>query len=457
MFKYALFVLIAFCITALLFIIKPTERTRSRILIICFVFQLFIPQILKQSVSGIESGGSALYNLVLVASWTVPTILLVYQSSRIKENAFKQEFENSFFISWLVVISWLILFLLECIYVYFSPTKLVPIASTITFFILFYLSIVRPINSNVLLEEMTKIASLLAIILLIGFISRFKYFGSNEFDVFDENFSYLSPLNLVFDLPSRLAGPFLLFGGPQIMGLFFTFAQACNGLRINRRGFWIYSCLLFLAGSATGSRTFYLVFFLTTLSTNFFSVRQKKFSNLIKKSAIVVMLVLVSFYLGKILAERSKISGQNLRDINGRRYIWEAVLQHWNDQGYFGHGPGQFRKLVGSYVGFPAAHAHNSFLEYLWNYGVVGGFAILSVYISMIILSLRMIRVNRAPLILMFTLLAVFTERNLRLNMQDIVGLFWIVLLNILMSQKQKHLELTYSEQNFSNSSSKFN
>ena len=443
MIKYFLFLLVGVCITMLLFLTKPTEANRSRILILCFIFQLYIPQLLKQSVSGIEAGGSALYNIVLILSWILPATLLIYLSSMSDTHSLEQKLERKTFLMWAVVFGWIILFMLECIYVYFSPTRIVPVVSTFVFLVLFLLSIVSPIDSNSLLEEMTKIAALFSLILLIGFILRFNYFGSNEFEGTNVDSAYFSPLSVFLGLPSRLSGPFVLFGGAQIMGLFFTFAQACNGLRVGRRGYWIYSFLLFLSGSATGSRTFYVTFFLTTIFTTIFSAGKKNAASWIRITTSGGLVLLGGFYIARILVARANTSGQRLSEINGRAEIWSATWQHWHDRGYLGHGPRQFREIIATYVGFPAAHTHNSFLEYLWNYGIFGGFAILMVYLSMLIMSIKNHRNSRAPIILLLTVLVVVTERNLRINMQDIVGLFWLIILNTLLRSRIKGGKLT--------------
>jgi O-antigen ligase len=73
--------------------------------------------------------------------------------------------------------------------------------------------------------------------------------------------------------------------------------------------------------------------------------------------------------------------------LSGRTYLWSGYYYHWKEQGtsvqhLVGFGPDSWRKY------FPI-YAHNTFVDYLFEYGVLGLLALLLLFGSGLALALR--------------------------------------------------------------------
>ena len=136
--------------------------------------------------------------------------------------------------------------------------------------------------------------------------------------------------------------------------------------------------IIFIVGSTTQSRLFYivtlLVFFL-----NIFLYRENQFTKLSKRG--FYLLIFFTYYYLLVLNTRGH-NESGITNFSGRTNIWMIVLQHWNDRGsVLGHQgiyslEDYSSENTGRLVFF---NAHNLVLQFLWDWGLIG-FLIVSVF-----------------------------------------------------------------------------
>jgi hypothetical protein len=133
----------------------------------------------------------------------------------------------------------------------------------------------------------------------------------------------------------------------------------------------ITGCLLiFIIGSSTQSRLFYLGIILIILT----QICKKFFTSSSSFPRMAYLVVILSAYVF-VLKEAGKISSNQLSTFNGRTYIWGIVLDHWNDDGsIFGYSGAYnlYNYSMENSVLFVIYHAHNMVLQLLWDWGIFG-------------------------------------------------------------------------------------
>ena len=141
--------------------------------------------------------------------------------------------------------------------------------------------------------------------------------------------------------------------------------------------------LIFIIGSTTQSRLFYLGIIVIVLT----QICKKFFTSLSKVPRIAYLLVLAGAYIF-VLKDAGKVSSNQLSTFNGRTYIWGVVLDHWNDVGSVtGHSGAYnlYNYSMENSVLFVMYHAHNMVLQLLWDWGILGlvvGALVLLVFVN---------------------------------------------------------------------------
>ena len=409
------------------FQIKPSEKNRARVLILLFLFQICLPQIFRQSNVGVNTGGSSVFNFAMMGSWLLGTFLFCFFTFQTQLDT-KVQVQSP--LRKFILLSWVLLFMIEIAYDILSPTKILPFLSTFVFIIICSTIFFYPIDLDTLLSEFTRIVSFFGAGLVMSYIFGVKYFGESQETSSPIDANYPNLLHTLFGLPNRISGPFLIFGGVQIAGLLFAFAQACNGLRSDRKNYILHSLVLLIAGGSTGSRTFYLVFGLAILLTSMTEASLTRLSSPVTKLFKSCLAFFIAFALVRLVANSTSQVSQSARSANGRTEVWTAIWTHWDDKSVFGQGPQQFSEKIAPFVTFLPAHAHNSFFEYLWNFGIVGATGYVLGLFSLAAFSASNLKHSKSTIILLFIIFSVFSERTLRINMQDFVGLFWLIVIN---------------------------
>jgi hypothetical protein len=329
--------------------------------------------------------------------------------------------------------SWFIIFALKFFEVALSPTKVLPLISTLVYLSLFILVYLYPIKPEIFISVFVNCFALLGAVMVISFILRVQWYGIEFIDYSKSEISdaaYWSPLTLVFGIPNRLSGPFAVNGGVNIAGLFFGLAQICNVLRASRKNFILYTIIFFLAGGATGSRGFYLIFFLGTYLAQVFAPVNENSRSSFKRWATVILSFFVSLLGLKLIFNSFNKSWESTLSGNGRSGIYSTIWDHWSDNGLGGQMPGNFQEKMVYYGGFGGAHPHNSFFEYLWNFGLVGAFSFIGAVASLIFMAWNLRAISYVPLALLLGVLLMQAERTLVLDMAQSIGFAWLLIVN---------------------------
>lgn len=333
-----------------------------------FIFLLFGSQSL-----GLNSGGSIFVTLSkLIMEYLIfITALFSYGSVKVE----KSVSQNIFSRGQLLVFGFLgCLFLIQIYESFTYVYKIQPIMETLLFLAISVLVVKSKIEYREFTESYIKLGAIMATLTFISFLTKFDWIrASNSFTSDNSGpgeLTYFSPFANLFGFPNRLAGP---FGSSQDMGIFCCFLF---GLVVFSRNFSIgrqifYGSIFIFLGSFTGSRTFYIGI-IVALSLAFL---QKIFINLNSNPVILAILFgtllsyLVSLYILPLISQDE----QNIQSFSGRKLLWQTILSHWSDNGPFGHGPNTLKPYMFTNTGQVAyGHAHNTFLQYLWDYGVLG-------------------------------------------------------------------------------------
>jgi len=424
--------LLLFCILTFIilfsFKINITEQNRARTLVYSLLASLLFPQVVRQDNPGVFAGGSATSNLFMMGIWIYEVFLLCILTFSPDKQTGKSKKKNIGFL-----LSWSLIFVLKFFEVALSPTKILPLISTLVYITLFVLLYLYPIQPKIFISVFTNCFALLGVIMILSFILRVPWFGLEVENYSQFNMSesaYWSPLNLFFGLPNRLSGPFAVNGGVNIAGLFFGLAQICNGLRLSQKYYILYTFIFFFAGGATGSRAFYLIFIVGTFLAQAFDPVRNNSRSGFKRGAIVIFSISISIVSLKLIFDLINKSGQSVLSGNGRSQIYSTIWHHWSDKGLAGQMPGNFTEKFVSYGGFAAAHAHNSFFEYLWNFGLLGAFAFIGALLSLLFMAWSVRATSPVPVVLLLGVLSMQAERTLFIGMAEIVGFTWLLIVN---------------------------
>ena len=252
--------------------------------------------------------------------------------------------------------------------------KIQPIFETLLIIGISVLIVTKKIGYIEFTESYIKLSAVMAILTFISFLTRFDWIrASNSFlsdNSESEDLTYFSPFASLFGFPKRLAGP---FGSSQDLGIFccilFGLVVFSRDFSVSRKIF--YGSIFIFLGSFTGSRTFYIgVSVAITLV-----IIQRIFINLNSNPTFFAILLgaLLSYLFTLYILPFISRDEQNIKSFSGRRLLWQTVLSHWSDNGLFGHGPNTLRSYMFTATGqISYGHAHNTFFQYLWDYGVLG-------------------------------------------------------------------------------------
>jgi O-antigen ligase len=253
-----------------------------------------------------------------------------------------------------------------------------------------------------------------ALLILAGFLLRVQWGSINEYDAYIEAGIYFSPFNSFLNLPARVAGPLV---SPQALGMFCTsgltlsvFQKSNSTVRL-----LVYSVIFFIVGTCTGSRTFYItVFVIIFLKGISFLPKQYKVAFL---PSVGIGLLAVYFIISKFFLPLVS-SSKNVGVIGGRSYLWETILAHWGDNGLLGHGPNTLETYMHTELGqAPYGHAHNSLLQYLWDFGVLGAVSFIVFIVGCIVTMYSRKPIDLNPLCILLVSLTIQSEPFLAIAM----------------------------------------
>jgi len=192
--------------------------------------------------------------------------------------------------------------------------------------------------------------------------------------------------------------------------------------------------LIFIIGSSTQSRLFYLGILLVTV-IQFFD--KLNYFNKIYRLLILSSLFLLNLLLPWVYASKEKIG---LSSLSGRTYIWRVTLDNWSNEsillGHFGRlSLKDFFQQTG--YRFKVYHSHNLFLEYLWNWGILGLLLSVSLLLLMIV---RALKVESGGFVILCTLMIVgLIEPSLSTTMNSVCFVGVLIFLMYVKFPKQSN------------------
>jgi O-antigen ligase len=122
-------------------------------------------------------------------------------------------------------------------------------------------------------------------------------------------------------------------------------------------------------------------------------------------------------------------SSRNVSEVGGRTLLWQTILRHWADNGLLGFGPNTLETYMHSQLGILAyGHAHNSILQYLWDFGVPGVVAIVFFIVSWIMTmnSRKLDGINALCIFLAFLTIQTEITFNIGLGFKGILVLLFV-------------------------------
>ena len=397
-------------------VISPSEEKLLFAAVSPYFLIQFTDDIFGIRLAGLASGGASSplqIGICVVISGAVLVLFLSQNSAREKVS-----FEYSKFP--LIIFAWIGLILLQCVSVYLDPTKWVPIASLMCFAISSVSIFFFGSDLEKILRAITYWGLIGSGVIVMGIVSKKEWTAtdSNFTDSLYEKNTYFSPLSELIGLPTR--NNFYFNSGPQILGI--TFALLfCVALALSSSTLKWGSLVLFLGiGSLSGSRTFYGVVIMVTVVQILLTRSKFVDFNLLKIAGVLVGITVSVFYTFSTITSNTGIS-----TLNGRSIIWSLITTHWNDNSLLGHGPGSLAAFArNSYTYFPFVHAHNSFLQLLWDYGILG--VSLAILISALVLISIDLRAMQGFTLVVIGLFVVQTEITLEASVLNPFPLFWV-------------------------------
>jgi hypothetical protein len=188
--------------------------------------------------------------------------------------------------------------------------------------------------------------------------------------IFSEDEYRFSPFSELLNLPGRQS---FFTTDPET---FAVFSFVCFAIILSSRNTvmrFLSSSLVLVIGSTTQSRLFYLGVIIAT----FLYICDKALSaSRVFRTSVLSVFMGLSFFLVFFWASSPRTG---LASFTGRTYIWRIVLDNLNPErsltgallGTFGNfSLTKFSEEQGAALIF--YHAHNFFLDYLWNWGILG-------------------------------------------------------------------------------------
>ncbi len=396
--------------------IWPTEEKLIFAAVSPYFLIQFIDDIFGVELSGFESGGSSSPLQIGICIICSGAVLLLVFLLNLHGAGLGFEFHRM----WLAVFAWTGLILLQCISIYLDPTKWVPAADLICFIITSTALVFFGSDMQKILKAITYWGLIGSAIIIIGILAKKTWTTSDAYftnSLYEQN-AYFSPLSGLLGLPTR--NNFYFNSGPQILGISFALFF-CLALALRQPLLKWTSLILFIGiGSLSGSRTFYIVVVFTILLKILF-LRLKFLDLNFLKFVIALFAIAIGAYYA--LAQISSNTG--IKTLNGRSIIWEIITTHWNDNSILGHGPGTLSAFArNAHTFFPFVHAHNSYLQLVWDFGVLGLF--FGILISLITIYSLDLREFKNFTFVAVGLFVIQTEITLDASVFNPFALFWV-------------------------------
>jgi O-antigen ligase len=287
-----------------------------------------------------------------------------------------------------------------------------------------YLIIDGDFEFDKLLVAIYRVFAIISGLIVFSYLIRFNWgtYVVQEINILNlDSDVYFSPFAELLNLPPRSSGP---FGNPPLAAVFSVFGASCYLGSDFKKKRVVNLVAIITFGSCTGSRTFYV----TLVCVLFFHLIKKKLPREIFAfwGALFVASLFIAVLVYRFILPFISNDSVTISNLTGRTTLWNLIIEDWDSAGVFGHGPNSLTSysLEKVYIGF--AHAHNSFLQVVWDFGVVGFVTFISMIISLCIaVSKDRENLDRVS-VLVLCLLVIQTEPTLRIG-TEVTGWFWLV------------------------------
>jgi hypothetical protein len=348
-----------------------------------FVASFLFPQIIVNAIFrtpvATSAGGSPIYNIAIIGTigfFLFATLVLLDDN----ENHSKFRLSSYSVSQYFVLIAWVILLLLKYWEAISTPTPILPLSEIILYSPTIFIA--QKLEVKRFFDALLSIQFSLTVLIFLSFIFKYQWTAFDEYSNIFEAGIYISPLNHYFGLPIRVSGP---FGSAQALGIFcgLAFSVALFSEQRLSKKHILYAFSFATLGTFSGSRTYYLVL-LSACLLKIMSGLGKRFSI---DSFFVAIFAMTTGIISMFQFILPKISDQNnVAQVGGRSLLWETILKHWNDGGLIGNGPNTIRDYMITNTGkYAYGHAHNTALQYLWDFGIIGILTYLTVIVSLLL------------------------------------------------------------------------
>ena len=414
--------IIPFAAIPILLLLQIKSEMRNYYLFVSiFTNQLFLVFIFGINLQSIYEGASIFVNLTVLYISIVPLAVIVLSRRKVKLLTLKPRYSlNNEILRW----SWLLVFLFGFYAAIVSKAKLMPIATTLMFGIILLTIMQRDYNFDLIIISIYRIFGLISGLLNLSFIFRFDWtrFVVQSVDSLNLNSSvYFSPLGSLFGLPPRVYGP---FAGGQISAVFSLIGIACYLASNFPKKNPILLISLVAFGSFSGSRTFYLT--LTCLMTFHIFKRILPKGNLQYWLTLILGLVATASVLYFFLLPFISPDNQTTTNFTGRSALWAMILEDWNNNGILGQGPNTLTDYAIANINFSYAHAHNSFLQLLWDFGAPGVLSFALIIWASCVEAAKTLKGRNEVMGIILTLMCIQTEPTIYIGI-NLIGWFWLI------------------------------
>jgi len=399
------------------------------------VLAFFLPGLLLnaffggQSI-GVSGGGTPLYNIlqILILSLFLGIAYFNFHNPTLKVIKERRPFsaKQNF-----TILTFIGLFLLAEIESATANTKIIPIILTLLFLIPVQLATV--LDFGILCQVLRRVWLIFGILTFVSFFLNLPVTNSSEALMQIDSNVYICPFNSAFGLPVHIGG---LMSNGKNLGLFCLFG-VCLSLFTeidSKLRMFNFSIFFVFLGSFSGDRTFYSLTTISIILKLFLSGTKT-----VNKSKVIILSTVITatayVLYSVILPLFSDV--RNIKLVGGRTLLWSTILSDWNKTSLFGHGPNTMADYMYLHTGqISYGNAHNSFLQYLWDYGLLGIFFYSAFILCLIIvISTKVNNVRQIPFMLIF--LSYQGDNHLSLN-YSILGLYLILLLTAVFERDEK-------------------
>lgn len=207
-------------------------------------------------------------------------------------------------------------------------------------------------------------------------------------------YGYVTKHNLVLDSSTGLLRITSVFGSVTALSLFLSIVIPLALYRVfTSRGFWragssIVLLILLVALGLTYTRTTLICVPMSiVIMLFFFPSRKVRLGLLTGIPAVVILSLALAFGLHASIF--SRFFNSDLITFNGRIYLWQALLNHFNPALLQGNGLDAAHLLLATLQvrdarGVIGVYSHNLFLGTLYDYGIIGAILLVVIYIRLL-------------------------------------------------------------------------